>query len=228
MNHPSPLPEHPKKVALYSALVFLAALAFSALFFLVNTANYNWLSPHFELSTNPTIWGILQRLFLILPIGALLIWRPRQIGWQMGKIRQHAGMLAIMLTLNLAVVGGYLLLTGTTPYSGLSMLFNEVITVPLVEEITWRGVVFAALFACLRRFTSESSAGMLAGVFSGVCFGLLHANNALFGYPLAFVALQTLNATVWGVAYGIARAKTESVFPPILMHAAMNLIVALV
>jgi len=35
------------------------------------------------------------------------------------------------------------------------------------------------------------------------------------GVPLPFVAIQTLNATIWGVVYGYARARTESVYPPI-------------
>jgi membrane protease YdiL (CAAX protease family) len=101
------------------------------------------------------------------------------------------------------------------------------VTVPLVEELVWRGIVFSVLLTILRKFLPESTSGTLAAVFSGVCFGLLHSTNALFGYPLAFVALQTLNATVWGVVYGIARAKTGSIYPSIMLHAAMNLAVAL-
>ena len=49
--------------------------------------------------------------------------------------------------------------------------------------------------------------------------GLVHAVNGLAGVPLAFVAIQTLNAMVWGVMYGYARSKTESIFPPMLLHA---------
>jgi len=209
-------------------LVFLAALAFSALFAWVNYAQYQWLSSRFEANSSPTSWGILQRLFLIIPAAAISIWKPRQVGFQIGKTFQHWRTVLIILVINVAVIAAYLLLSGGTPYSGSSMLINEVITVPLVEEIMWRGFVFAALLAVLRRFSSEKNSGILAGVYSGVCFGLLHATNALAGYPAAFVALQTLNATVWGVVYGIVRAKTESIYPPILFHAAMNLAVVLI
>jgi membrane protease YdiL (CAAX protease family) len=45
--------------------------------------------------------------------------------------------------------------------------------------------------------------------------------------PLAFVAVQALSAAIWGVMYGYARAQTESVYPPMLLHAAMNLVVVL-
>ena len=227
MTHALATSPHPRPVVLYTALAFLATLLFSVLFALVNYANYTWLSPLFERQTNPTVWGLIQRAYLILPCAVIAVWRPRQLGFQIGKIRRYALMLALMLVANVLVVGGYTLLAGGTPYSGLNMLFNEAVTVPLVEEVVWRGVVFAALLAALRRFLPEDRAAMLSGLFSGICFGLLHANNAFFGYPLSFVALQTLNATVWGLVYGIARAKTGSLYPSILMHAAMNLAVAL-
>jgi membrane protease YdiL (CAAX protease family) len=212
---------------LYSGLVLLGVLALSAVLAWVNYAYYNWLSPQFEGSSSHTVWGIIQRLYLIIPIIIISLWKPRQIGYQVGKTFQHTRMLLVMLALNVAVIWGYKLLAGDTPYTGTELLFNEVITVPLVEEIFWRGIIFAALFAVLKRFLSEESSGMLAGVYSGICFGLLHSTNALFGYPLAFVALQVLNATIWGVTYGIARAKTDSVYPPILLHAAMNLVAVL-
>ena len=215
-----------KRTLAPTALILLAAVAFSAVFLWVNTLNYNWLSPRFE-SSGATVWGIVQRLFVLIPVILLSVWRPKAMGFQVGRIARHWRMLLIMLAANVGIVGGYVLLSGGTPYSGLGMLVNEVITVPVAEELMWRGVVFAGLLALLRRFHTEETAGLLAGWFSGVCFGLLHANNALFGYPLAFVALQTLNATVWGVVYGIARVKTGSIYPPLVMHAAMNLAVVL-
>lgn len=216
-----------KQNYIYAGLVLLAMIALSAVFAGINLANYNWLSPQFERAGTPTTWGIIQRLYLIIPATLFILWRPGQIGFQVGKIFQYWRMLLIMLVLNVGVIGGYLILTGATPYSGMEMLVNEVITVPLVEEIVWRGIVFAAVLAVLRRFLDAGTSGILAGVYSGICFGLLHASNALFGYPLAFVAIQTLNATVWGVMYGIARAKTGSIYPPIVLHAAMNLVAAL-
>lgn len=215
------------KIILHASLIFVAALVFSAAFAWINNVNYTWLSPHFERSSTPTGWGIIQRLYLIIPAAAAAVWRPRQIGFQIGKIFLYRRMLLIMLAANVLIVGGYLILSGATPYSGTSMLFNEVITVPLVEEIVWRGIIFAVLAAALRRCLPETTSGTLAAIFSGICFGLLHATNALYGYPLAFVAIQTLNATVWGIMYGIARAKTESIYPSILLHAAMNLVAAL-
>lgn len=39
--------------------------------------------------------------------------------------------------------------------------------------------------------------------------------------PVA-VLVQALNACVWGVMYGYVRAKTESIYPSIFLHAVMN------
>ncbi len=39
--------------------------------------------------------------------------------------------------------------------------------------------------------------------------------------------IQVLNATIWGVMYGYARSKSESIYPPMILHAAMNLVVIL-
>jgi membrane protease YdiL (CAAX protease family) len=49
----------------------------------------------------------------------------------------------------------------------------------------------------------------------------------LAGVPVLFVLIQVLNAIIWGVVYGYARAATGSVYPPMLLHAAMNLVVIL-
>jgi membrane protease YdiL (CAAX protease family) len=175
-----------------------------------------------------TIWGIVSRAHLLILGIALVLWRPRLFGFQIGKTRQHWRMLLIMLLVNCGVIAAYLWLTrSTTPYSGNHWLVTEVITVPVIEETFWRGFVFTALLLILGRLYAENTGRHLAVWFSGLAFGLLHAANVLAGVPFAFVAIQTLNATIWGVVYGYARAKTDSVYPAILLHAAMNLVVVL-
>jgi membrane protease YdiL (CAAX protease family) len=67
----------------------------------------------------------------------------------------------------------------------------------------------------------------LAAWFCGITFGLLHFNNVFAGVPIQFVVIQILSAVIWGVVYSFARAKSDSIYPPILLHAAMNLVVIL-
>ncbi len=202
------------------------------MFVLVDHAYYQFANAHFpNVGTSAglaTLWGVVSRSHLLILGIPLVLWRPRLLGFQIGSIRQHWRMLLIMLLANCGVIAAYLLLTGsTTPYSGNQWLVTEVITVPVVEETFWRGIVFTALLLALRRFYPANTSDHLAVWFSGVAFGVLHAANALAGVPALFVVIQVLNATVWGVVYGYARAKTGSIYPPMLLHAAMNLVVIL-
>lgn len=175
-----------------------------------------------------TLYGLVSRLHLIIPLLLLVLWRPRLLGFQLGQSLRHWRLLLLFLVANSGVVAGYLILSGTTtPYSGDQWWFTEVVTVPLVEETMWRGVVFALLLGALRRVRPEGTATRYAIWCSAVAFGLLHGANALVGVPGVFVAVQVLNATVWGVVYGYARAVTDSIYPPIALHAAMNLVVVL-
>ncbi len=211
-------------------LVFTGLLAFVALFLVVDNVYYKFSNSWFpNVGTSAWLalaWGVVQRLHLLIFIIPLAIWRPRSFGLQIGKIWQHWRMLLIMLLANCGVIAAYLWLTGsTTPYSGNQWLVTEVVTVPFVEELFWRGLVFIILLQVLRRIFPETTSNRLTVVLSGIAFGLLHANNLNAGVPLQFIVIQVLNATIWGIVYGIARSKTESVYPSIFLHAAMNLVV---
>ena len=216
----------------FTFLIFLVLAVFIAAFVLLDNAYFKFADarfPHVGSSTGlANLWGIVSRAHLLLLIVPLAFWQPRLFGFQAGKIRKHWRMLTIMLLANCGVIAAYLFLTGSsTPYSGNQWLLTEVLTVPLVEEIFWRGLVFTGLLLLFRKIYGEKTSVVLAVWLSGIAFGLLHANNLAAGVPLQFVAIQVLNATVWGVVYGYARAKTESIYPAILLHSAMNLVVIL-
>ena len=79
---------------------------------------------------------------------------------------------------------------------------------PFVEELTYRGLGFS-LFS--------PYGVVLAIVATGVLFGLAH--GLLIGLPVL---------TFFGIVVGWLRAKTGSVYPGILLHAAFNGIALLV
>jgi membrane protease YdiL (CAAX protease family) len=219
-----------RKLALHPAvpgvLAGLLALAFAALVVMGDQLWLPWMERVFP-NAAPNLWGLVSRgHMLLLSILVIAAWRsPRQFGFQPGKTRQSWKLILVLLALNCGIVGAYLALTGGTPYSGNEWLLTETVWVPLVEELVWRGVVFTLLLSGLRKFYSGPTSTTLAIWIGGVVFGLLHANNLLYGVPLAFVAVQVVNAVVWGVVYSFARARTESIYPPMLLHAAMNLMV---
>ena len=213
-------------------LIALAVLVFSAVFLILDNAYYQFASARFPAVGDSTwlanLWGLVSRAHLIILAVPLLLWQPRLFGLQVGRIWQHWRLLLIMLLANCGVIAAYLWLTQSgTPYSGNQWLPTEVVTVPLVEETIWRGLVFTVLVLLLQKSYAPSASRQMAVWLSGLAFGLLHAGNILAGVPASFVIIQVLNAVVWGVVYGYAREKTDSLYPPILLHAAMNLVVVL-
>jgi membrane protease YdiL (CAAX protease family) len=213
-------------------IVLSGLLVFSGLFILIDQAYYNFVRlrfPNIGTSANlATLYGVVSLLHLIIPCLLLVIWRPGFFGFQFGKISHYWRMLLIMLVANCGVIAVYLWLTGGgTPYSGNQWLVTEAIIVPVIEETFWRGIVLMLMLTLLKRFQPENSSNHLAVWSTGIAFGLLHLANAFAGVPIQFVLLQCLNAIVWGLVYSYARMKTDSVYPSMVMHAAMNLVVVL-
>lgn len=215
----------------FTSFILLALAAFVALFIIIGTAYFQFVDSRFpNVGTSiwlANLWGVVSRAHLIIVIVPLVLWKPRLFGFQAGKIFQHYRMLLLLLTINCGVVAGYLLLAGSTPYSGNQWTLTEVVTVPLVEESFWRGLVLTGLMTIFQKLYSAKTSNLLAVLLSGISFGLLHMTNLIAGVDLPFVIIQSLSAVIWGVMYGFARVKTQSIYPAILLHAAMNLVVVL-
>jgi membrane protease YdiL (CAAX protease family) len=166
-------------------------------------------------------WQGLQFSLFYLVIGlGVVAWRPRAFGLQLGgTLREWRLLLGLA-----ALVGGstltYLLLAPPTPYSGQDWL-NEVIVVPFTEELIYRGIFFTVLQWLFGRTSGERRATWLAVVVSAVAFGVAHVSNVLFIPPL-FVLFQVGYATLFGLAFSLARARTRSVFPAVALHALLN------
>lgn len=74
---------------------------------------------------------------------------------------------------------------------------------PVVEELTYRGLGFAAV--------RDAFGAVAAVVVTAIAFGLAHG---------LIVALPVL--TIFGLILGVLRLKTESLYPPILLHGFFN------
>jgi membrane protease YdiL (CAAX protease family) len=228
----SELSPRPRSRAIQTVIIVLAFALFCLLFLLLDQAYYRFIAARFPDASasalTATLFGLISRAHVIVPLLLLVLWQPHLLGFTWGQTRRHWRWLLVVLLINCGVVAGYLWLTSSsTPYSGNQGFVTEVLTVPVVEETMWRGVVLTTLLLLFRPLYAGNTAKHLAVWFSGLAFGLLHAGNALAGVPVAFVAVQVLNAAVWGVVYGYVRTRTESLYPPILLHAAMNLVVVL-
>jgi membrane protease YdiL (CAAX protease family) len=87
----------------------------------------------------------------------------------------------------------------------------------------WRGVIFSLVFALFGKLHSNKTQFWLTIVCSSMAFGMAHSSNVLV-HPVSFVVLQMLFAAIVGTGLGYLRAKTKSVYPPMLVHALFNLV----
>lgn len=206
----------------WTAAAAVAGVAFSLAIALTN-------QPYFELvnqwvgATGPVARGAVYSSYLLLIGVAITVWRPRAFGLCVGNsfrrwrlvVGAAAGMAALTAVVLLAV--------SPTPYAEASWV-NEVVIVPLTEELVFRAVVFSALLAAMSRLHAPAAAALLAIGISAVAFGLGHATN-LFWLPATFVVPQVVYAVVIGLVAAFVMLRTRSVYPSMLVHAAVNAVV---
>lgn len=104
----------------------------------------------------------------------------------------------------------------------LAVLVNPLMGLPqcLGEELTWRGWLLPKL--------TERFGQLRAVLLTGLIWGLWHAPVVAMGYnygeghPLANVAAMVLFCLVLGVIQGFLFWRTDSIWGPVLFHAAVN------
>lgn len=167
--------------------------------------------------------GLLFSSWLVLVGGTIVIWRPPAFGFRVGAIcRQWRPLLATVIAA--AVLTGLLLrVVGTTPYSEAS-LFIETVVVPVTEELVFRAVLLTGLLMVLGRLHTTRTALILAVAFNGIAFGLAHLANAT-SLANDFVLAQAAFAGVLGMGCAYLMARTRSVYPAMVLHAVVNMVV---
>jgi membrane protease YdiL (CAAX protease family) len=127
---------------------------------------------------------------------------------------------AIMYGVGAAVYAytGDLTLVLPGPALTASVLFNQV-TVGLLEETAFRGVV---MYAMIARW-GDTKRGILKSVLlSSLIFGSLHLTWIVTGKPALPTLLQSLGAFLGGIAYGAVVLYSQSIWPAVLWHALLN------
>jgi membrane protease YdiL (CAAX protease family) len=126
----------------------------------------------------------------------------------------------------MAATAVVLSMVDSTPYSNASAVV-ETVVVPVTEELVFRAVLLTALLALFSRLTTAHRAALLAVVVNGLTFGVAHLANAQ-ALAASFVIGQAVFASVLGIACATLMANTRSVYPAMLLHAAVNAVVVLV
>ena len=149
---------------------------------------------------------------------ALTVWAPGRFGLQWGDTTRHLPRLLLSLAGITLVVGTFRVLGGSVPWDGWEIWTS----VPLAEELLFRGACLTALMWALTQGFSEQSAARIAITLSAFTFGLEHLGNASIG--TALVLLQVTNAILFGFLAGWLRLTTRSLEGPVLAHSTMNLV----
>ncbi len=150
-----------------------------------------------------------------------VFWAPKLFGYQIGKIVKTWKLLLGFSVFFIAAPLLYRLIFGATPF-GVNTWFFEGVIVPLGEESLFRGVLFSMLLRGLGKLYSDRTAGVLTVILSTLIFATSHLNN-LGHYPTGFILFQVCFSIILGLAFGYARAKTQSIYPAIFLHALFNL-----
>jgi membrane protease YdiL (CAAX protease family) len=216
------LTRHPARLAAWLAFVLaLTGLNYLGRFASEDTPDdiaYQWTSSIGIVVQFGLMLGILLLISMGLPKREMFaLRRPRS--WKRAGALTVAALVAIYLA-SLAYTGLLSLLGDFDPTEEQGLVPDEwdpsraapfvafflavTLLAPLVEELTYRGLGFSLL---------QPYGVALAVIATGVLFGLTH--GLLIGLPvLAF----------FGIVVGWLRAKTDSVYPGMILHAAFNAI----
>jgi membrane protease YdiL (CAAX protease family) len=204
-----------------TAAVGIFAVIGTLAFAIANSAWADWVQARLA-TTSDLVNGLAFSAFPLV-IGAMVVaFNPRGFGIQLGTSVDRWRLVLLVTLAMSAFAAGALTLVGSNPFRGADPIV-QVVAVPISEELVFRGVLFALVLGALRRLHAPGRALWLAVVISGAAFGIGHLNN-LGSYDATFVVGQAAYASVLGMAGGWLRASTSSLLPPILMHAAVNLV----
>jgi len=149
---------------------------------------------------------------------ALTAWAPGRFGLQWGDTTRHLPRLLLCLAGITLVVGSFRVLGGNVPWDGWEIWTS----VPLAEELLFRGACLTALMWALTQGFSQQAAARTAIGLSAFTFGLEHFGNSSIG--TALVLIQVTNAVLFGLLAGWLRLTTGSLVGPVLAHSTMNLV----
>ncbi|MFQ5990296.1 MAG: lysostaphin resistance A-like protein [Candidatus Methylomirabilales bacterium] len=150
-------------------------------------------------------WSVREYLALgQVPREVLLKWLGLTLLFAIGSD-------ALTLLIGREIVPDFVARTYETASFPLLLWTAFVVAAPAFEEIFFRGFMFRGL--------QHSWVGPIGAVIlTSVIFGVIHFQYDAYGIATALAI---------GVLLGTARLKTESLYPPIAMHALINLVATL-
>ena len=91
------------------------------------------------------------------------------------------------------------------------------------EEYGWRGYLFPHLARCTSSFNAAIITGVIWGIWHAPLIAMGHNYGLEYpGHPFGGIFAMIIFCIVTGFIYSYFTYKTESVFPAVLMHSALN------
>jgi membrane protease YdiL (CAAX protease family) len=207
----------PKNILL-AALIILWGLILTWGVVYANNIIYQTLSenPH-----NTYLNDILSDIVLLFVAFMPIVWLPRFFGYQIGSVVKHWKLLLGLAIFFVAAPLLYRLIAGETPF-GANTWFFEGVVVPIAEEGLFRGILFSMLLWGFAKLFSPRISELLAIIIGSLIFASGHLNN-LGHYPAGFILFQVGFSIIVGLVFSYSRAKTASIYPPMILHALFNL-----
>jgi membrane protease YdiL (CAAX protease family) len=123
------------------------------------------------------------------------------------------GLLAGIIVFSIGTVSGQNMRLG----DNWQLIVLQVTLGPVLEEVVFRGYLFAFLMWSLKRMAIDAGRNQLVVVFAAVVFAVVH-----LAHPgVSWLQLACITST--GTLYGLIRWRSGSTAPAALSHAAYNL-----
>jgi len=174
-------------------------------------------------------WIVLATYYLLLPGGALAVWRwatGRWPSWGARPLRAELRRATVGAAAGAGVLGGVALLAQAAGWLTVARLPGVAALIGLaaqqalvagVEEGAFRGVIQRVLAA-----RWGAARGLLG---AGILFGLFHLPNiAAQGVPGRLVPITLLNLTLMGWVFGAAYRRAGSLALPFGLHLGWNMV----
>lgn len=174
-------------------------------------------------ATGPLARGAIYSSYLLLLALPVISRNPAGYGLGLADAPRRWRLVLGVTVGMAALTAAVLTLVRATPYADANWV-SEVVIVPLTEELFFRAVLLTWLLSALRRLHPPRTAAALAVAINAGAFAVAHSAN-LLSLPASFVLPQVAYAAVVGLVAATAMLKTSSVYPAILVHAAVNAVV---
>ncbi len=159
------------------------------------------------------------RLTILIMAAMLTVWSPVAFGLTWGDTWKARRIVITVSGVMTAIACAAMLFIRVPFYGGSNTIF---LTVPLTEELIFRGFLFAVIEdAFPRRWKIGRYSVAPAVIFTAIAFGFWHLGGLRWPTD-GFIWFQVFYTTIAGLGFGVMRQATGSLWAPWLVHLVIN------